>query len=197
MRWFLSLSPMTPLFYVKKWGWIHYCWKRFDCCVLFVKQQTKLMSSCYQQSNKILNCPDTIRNLYPHPYWTCIHLLSDPTCTGSHSPVCSKNPEILDNIKWKNNISWANHYCGPIDNQSLCCAPFLGRHCTMVTCIGAMALSQFLTTTIHKKYSVPAILLLWMEMLEWTAKYNWSSQVDCLWMTHKTIGYSCCFVNNR
>ncbi len=35
----------------------------------------------------------------------------------------------------------------------------------MVPCIDAMALSQFLTTTIHTKYSVPAILLLWVEML--------------------------------
>jgi hypothetical protein len=29
-----------------------------------------------------------------------------------------------------------------------------------------LALSQFLTTTIDKKYSVPAILLMWVEMLE-------------------------------
>jgi hypothetical protein len=36
----------------------------------------------------------------------------------------------------------------------------------MVTFIDAMALSQFFTTTIHKKYSVPVILLLWVEMLE-------------------------------
>jgi hypothetical protein len=36
----------------------------------------------------------------------------------------------------------------------------------MVPCVGAMALSQIFTTTIHKKYSVPAILLLWVEMLE-------------------------------
>jgi len=36
----------------------------------------------------------------------------------------------------------------------------------MLTCTGATALSQFSTTTILKKYSVPAILLLWVEMLE-------------------------------
>jgi hypothetical protein len=105
----------------------------------------------YTTQHCFIPSPDTIKNLYPHPYWTCINLLSDPTCTGSHSPVWSKNPGILDNIKWKNNISWANHCCGPIENQSLWCARFLGGHCTMVPCVGAMALSQFLTTTIHKK----------------------------------------------
>jgi len=42
----------------------------------------------------------------------------------------------------------------------------------MVTCVGAMALSQFLPTTIHKKYTVLAILLLWVELLELTAKYS-------------------------
>jgi hypothetical protein len=36
----------------------------------------------------------------------------------------------------------------------------------MVPSVGAMALSQFLTTTIQKKHSVPAILLLWVELLE-------------------------------
>jgi hypothetical protein len=42
----------------------------------------------------------------------------------------------------------------------------------MVPSVGAMALSQFLTATIHKKHSVPANLLLWVEMLESTAKYS-------------------------
>jgi len=37
----------------------------------------------------------------------------------------------------------------------------------MVPCVGSTALSQFSTTKIHKKkYTVPAILLLWIEMLE-------------------------------
>jgi hypothetical protein len=118
----------------------------------------------------------TLQRIFTHTrYWTCIHLLSDPTCTGCHSPVCSKNPGILDNIKWKNNISWANHCCGPIENQTLWCARFLGGHCTMLTCMGTMALAQFLTTTIHKKYTVLAILLLWVELLELTAKYSWGS----------------------
>jgi len=172
---FIIITNDPPLFYVKKWGWIHYCWKRFDCCVLFVNYKPNWRQVVANNLTKFL-IVQTLKGIFTHtPYWTCIHFLSDPTCTGSHSPVYSKNPGILDNIKWKNNISWANHYCGPIDNRSLCCAPFLGRHCTMVTCIGAMALSQFLTTTIHKKYSVPAILLLWVEMFEWTAKYSWGS----------------------
>jgi hypothetical protein len=42
----------------------------------------------------------------------------------------------------------------------------------MLTCMGTMALAQFLTTTIHKKYTVLAILLLWVELLELTAKYS-------------------------
>jgi hypothetical protein len=42
----------------------------------------------------------------------------------------------------------------------------------MLTFIDAMALSQFLTTTIHKKYTVLPILFLWVELLELTAKYS-------------------------
>jgi hypothetical protein len=66
------------------------------------------------------------------------------------SPLCSKNPGILDHIKWKNNIIWANHCCGPIENQSLWRARFLGGHCTVVPPVGATALSQFLSTKIYK-----------------------------------------------